>query len=229
MTTRSFACFGFCAAMLLLVGCTTWVNIPPQPGDTAIHNPNNANVVKLETAALQAVLKDRPLAQPVHVILPAGTTRATYERVRMNLGPVTDVVYGPQVDATSVLNVQAIRIRALRGEVDIVRTLPGGIPQLVTARMADDLVAGWHLESLRVWRGSMSASSVRPTPQQQAEMVAFLSGQPLTEEVEQQLFEAEVLEAEVLETDEPVLLETLPSQAPPSVQVREVDIVEVTY
>lgn len=140
-----------------LVGCQgpAYVNIPPQKGDVASHNPNGRTVRAVVVAVIDAVIQQTPLDGPVALGLPEGAEMLTYEAVADLVA--SEVVPAPPADEAEAgtmarLSVTQVRVRGNRAEVDAVRAAPGADEQLVTATASWDPFGGWHVERIRPWR-----------------------------------------------------------------------------
>lgn len=143
----------------LTVGCAEWVNIPPIPGGAARNDPNLSDVMDVEAEALAVVMQKLPSDGPTRVILPKGSTKFTYARVLNKVGRSTVM---PDENAPTTLDVQTVRIRTIKAWVDIQRTSESRIPQLLTVHLKHDLVSGWYLERMRVWRGTVNPNTQPP-------------------------------------------------------------------
>ena len=75
-------------ALVLLGGCATYVNIPPQSGDVAGHDPNGDTVLKVELQALRRLEEDRAPTKVYRVVLPLGTSGASYDAVVPQISPL---------------------------------------------------------------------------------------------------------------------------------------------
>lgn len=159
---------------LMLGACgtaPTYINIPAQPGDMARHDPNSTIIRRVVTLAGQAIIQQTPITGPVIVTLPTGTTRMTYAAVLPEIG---DLALDPdfkEAEIDTFLAVSAVRLRGDRGQIDLVRTLPGQPPQLVTVSLRWMPISGWHSEQVRTWRGPVPADTVLPEPPPPAPIV----------------------------------------------------------
>ncbi len=136
----------------LLTGCSTYVNIPPQSGDVAINNPNMKDVLNVESKALSAVVADRPLNGGYNVQLPEGTSDKSYDFVVGSL----DEHAGRAGDGNlPTLHVAQVRVRGMKGEVDVVRpsdtTKVDSPSQLVTVYLNWHFFDGWMVDRVRPW------------------------------------------------------------------------------
>ncbi len=176
--TRWFFCTVLLAA---LAACTppTYINIPPEKGDVALSNPNAGNVQQIIVASVRRVLEHDPLGKPYELRLPEGTTPETYALVVTQLGAdalvpsdvpsVTvgedgKVVQGSRTTPTPggsgggdslgrfpTVEVRSIRMRAARGQVDVVRPSMSG-RSLVTVYLDWEAGFGWAAGRVRAWR-----------------------------------------------------------------------------
>ena len=167
------------------VGCTgrmappTYINIPQQAGDVAFGNPNAKNVRQIMTLAVQKALEAEPLGGPYELLLPAGTSPATYALVTHALGgdalvpgnvpaiavdedgkfvvpegepDPADVVAQPMLlGEFPTVEVRAIRVRSAKGEVDVVRPSNTG-RNLQEVMLEWEAGFGWYAKRVRPWR-----------------------------------------------------------------------------
>lgn len=141
---------------LALAGCA-YVNIPPQQGDLAWHDPNNQTVREVLTRTLKAVLDEQPIEGRFVVLMPDGSSAEPY----INLNRVLEN-YDPKAwkqvlitDATPAIHIKQIRIRASEAQVDLVRetnpTQPDPHNQLITTQLYWQAPDGWFAHRVRRW------------------------------------------------------------------------------
>ena len=153
------------AAGLCAAGCAapSYTNIPPLPGDTALHTPNDWNVLRVEQAALAHVLEKRPPAGRYAITLPQGTSSRSTNWMIHHLPPggETDDAAGP----IPVYEVAQVQIRGLDARVDIVRPAPSGGEQLVSVFLDTD-IQGWYATRDREWHMAVDRALrlARPGP-----------------------------------------------------------------
>ena len=136
--------------LFLLVGCTTYYNYPPQPGDLAVPNPEDGTAVDVQASAVSAAVVDRPLGARANLALPPGTGALSRAKV---LAAAGDALYADQHPDAPTIEVRQVRIRGRLAEVDIVRPASVGGPlQLVTVYLNWEPIAGWQSSRLRYWR-----------------------------------------------------------------------------
>ena len=163
---RSFFKLAFlCVALSgALVGCTSYSNIPAQAGDVARNDPNDVAVQEVQIASLAAVATDANMTHPFEVLLPQGSTVATYRNVVpkvSNSATSASMETGTTQPASTlpVLEVRRLRIRGWVAQVDIIRPFaasqPDGLKQLVTVDLKWSPFSEWHVEGVRVWRISV--------------------------------------------------------------------------
>ncbi len=142
-------------ACLLAAGCQTYVNIPPQAGDLANHEPNGATVRKILVEAVPAALEDGGIQQPVQVMLPAGMNKLSYNQILTAIGDQAVSPFDEEAQASvdAVVFAKSVRIRGNLAEVDIARPIGDGIDQLVTVYLRWKPLAGWQAQRVHVWRG----------------------------------------------------------------------------
>lgn len=143
------------ALALALGGCATYVNIPAQSGDVAGHDTNVKRVLEVQLAALSAVHEMRPAPGPFRVVLPAGTSDASYQALVPKISDQATWSSDEVAPGAYVLQAKQVRIRGWYAQVDIVRpataTTPDGPKQLVTVNLRSDPVVGWHADGIKVW------------------------------------------------------------------------------
>lgn len=159
----SVACF---VAVCIGTGCATYVNIPPQPGDVARHDPNDLSIVQAMGEALNAAVVDQPIQGRYAIVLPEGVSADSYKVVAARLGEAA--VWPGDVERPDIplVEVKEVRIRGLSAQVDIVRpTSPtvGAPGQVVTVYLQQNPVTGWHVEQVRIWRANVQ-DVLTPTP-----------------------------------------------------------------
>ncbi len=139
-----------------LAGCGQYVNIPQDPGDVAAHSPNLLNARQTAVAAVQAVLEDRPLGRPYRLVLPVGSSDATYAYAMGQLG--ADASWSDQAPPADipVIDVRHIRIRSWLAQVDVIRPVdarqPGGMQQLMSVYLKFDWGRSWYVDRMHLWR-----------------------------------------------------------------------------
>ena len=149
-----------------MTACATYVNIPPQSGDVATHNPNLTTVRTVQEKALQAVLNATTSMRPVQVILPVGVTSETYKTISSKLDPQAS--WSEEEDTLPdhwPIRVSQVRVRGWLAQVDVARptdpgqdTSPG---QLVTVYLKWDPVTGWYVQRLRPWHMALDEAMER--------------------------------------------------------------------
>ena len=145
---------------VVVPGCTTptYINIPGQASDIARNDPNGRNVVDLMAKAIEAsVQAEGGLGDGAYeILLPAGSTQATYEQVvlRVGGGAITpDTLRESPVPSVAVAGV---RVRNRDAEVDLVRPSPTG-RAAVTVELFWYYGDGWAVERVRPLRLSVEA------------------------------------------------------------------------
>ena len=138
------------ATSLFTCGCVAnYVNVPPQPGDTAFHNPDLIPVPELMTDALTWVTAKYPVDPPYAVNLPPGTGHATYVRVVEDGTRGRGVPMSPEVEGLPTYHVAAVRIRGTRATVDVV--LPEGLDAVACTVTLRSTIYGWRIQDSRSW------------------------------------------------------------------------------
>ena len=143
--------------MLALSGCMTYVNIPPQDGDLASHNPNHPAVCEVLGEALPAIVNAYPVEGQFAILLPDKTTAKTYGQVAEKTGE--NALWPGNHDRTEIpiLDVRQIYIRGQQARVDVVRPVEtadktGTIDQVVTVELFWHPLQGWLPKRVRAWR-----------------------------------------------------------------------------
>ncbi len=144
-------------------GCAPYVNIPPQAGDVALHNANLATVQDVTIAAVRALLDQQPIVGPYTLVLPRGTSPASYQRVTAALGENATT----EVNAERpIVEVRQLRIRADKAEVDIVtpadRYEPRGQGRLTTVYTTWKPFTGWEVNRLHSWTALVEIEEPAP-------------------------------------------------------------------
>jgi hypothetical protein len=158
MVRSTLAAFAL-SLTLLATGCATYVNIPPHPGDVAVHNPNEENVQNVMVAAARAALAERSIDGPFQVVLPPGTLPTTYDAVLPRIhSKATWSPDGPR-EGQATVEIRELRIRGSSAEVDVIRPWdpkePAGYQQLLTVELSWDPAAKWQADRVVGWRTSV--------------------------------------------------------------------------
>ena len=142
---------------IMFFGCVTYVNIPPQDGDIATHNPNDTVVREVLVESLRAIAKQYPFEGEFAILLPAETSSETYGKVATSTSE--NALWPGNKDRTDlpILDVRQIRIRGQQARVDVVRPLNSHDPvdlaeQVVTAELFWHPLQGWLIRRIRAWR-----------------------------------------------------------------------------
>ena len=172
MHARNSLSMSFLLSTAAIAGCAMYVNIPPQPGDLARHDPNLENVFYVEKQAMQAVLDEQPPHGPYQLILPEGTVPITYDAIAAQLEPQADWSSEGPIENHAQIHVSKVRIRSWRAQVDIVRPsdpeILEGPAQLVTVYLKWDPLAGWNVNRYRPWSLPLDEAMVRRHAEAQA-------------------------------------------------------------
>lgn len=123
MSIRPFALVPSALLVLaLLPACQqsfAYINIPADHGDVARNDANGGNVPAIEAAALKALAISQKAKAPVTLLLPPGSTYATYQKVAAKAGDVFVLPEFAPADAP-VYEVRALRVRGGEAQVDMV-------------------------------------------------------------------------------------------------------------
>jgi len=175
---------------LTVCACSPYVNIPSQPGDTfASNNPNNENVQDVVVAAIQSVIKQRPIQGSYQVVLPRGTDPVTYAKLLPRLGEHAMWSSSGVTGDSPVIEIRHVRIRGTEAAVDVLRPasqdINAGKPtELVTVNMTRYIPGGWAAKRIRIWRGDVD-EALRISAGQPAADTPMPDEQPAPAEAEQ--------------------------------------------
>lgn len=143
------------AACMWLGGCAAYVNIPPQAGDIAVHDPNRDNVRDVLTAALTYAVAGTDDGE-VYIQLPAASNAETYSHMLPTISPSAVWSPDPPEEGQAVFDVRQVRIRGWKAEVDIIQpedmANPDGLQQVVTYYLRQAPFGDWSVQRRRVWR-----------------------------------------------------------------------------
>ncbi len=144
--------------LLCATACTTYVNIPAQPGDLAAHDPNDPTVREVVSEALYAVTTHRSIDGPVAFIMPDGTASRHFVRGArhapdLSVG-VSEAINVDEITGPS-LEVKQVKIRGWSASVDILyRVDPRQLhtdDQLATVELEWQTLQGWTARRTRFW------------------------------------------------------------------------------
>ena len=142
-----------------LAGCAQYVNIPPQKGDMAYHDPNSKHCRQVMLAALQRVVELRPINESFQIMLPVGTVPATYGLILPQVSEQAMWSSDGRTKDIPVVAVTQVRIRGRRAEVDVARPAYSGeapgVAQITTAYLQYQALAktsNWYVTRVREWR-----------------------------------------------------------------------------
>ena len=157
MTTKCVPIILLLILAACIAGCGHYVNIPPQQGDFAFHNPNRKAPSVVMLLALQKVLEDQPIQGQFQVIMPVGTTPQTYATILPQLGENAMWSSDGQARQIPMVMVDQIRIRTTHAQVDVIRPYEAGktalARQLVTVYLKYDPISKWYVTRMKQWRG----------------------------------------------------------------------------
>ncbi len=138
------------ACGLMLTGCTTWVNIPAQRGDMAVHNPNDRTAREVMAMALARVVVDNDQPAPYAIDLPDGAHGSTYQQIIAKL-PEGAAPRDDAAAAVPVYRVKQVQVRGWQGQVDLIPPSTGGSAQLMSVYLKRDW-HGWFATRTHLWR-----------------------------------------------------------------------------
>jgi hypothetical protein len=138
------------AAGLTMTGCTTWVNIPPQGNELAVHSANDLVVREVMVASLAGALQTYPPQGQYVIVLPEGASLETYNDVLTHLPEGAGRVADEQ-GLLPVYEVGRVAVRGFEADVDVVWSSARGPDEAVTVYLKRDW-DGWYVTRKRVWR-----------------------------------------------------------------------------
>lgn len=159
------------AMMLSACGGPTYVNIPPQKGDLARHDPNSDVVREVIAEAVRGLMLEQPVTTPVAIVLPEGSSVLSHADVARRVGEGAVSPYDPEVEPAATVEAREIRIRGKTAAVDVIAPGRGGISHLTTVHLEWAPFGGWKAERIRTWRGGVQ--QILPSHGVQAAPVAI--------------------------------------------------------
>ncbi|MHC4994451.1 MAG: hypothetical protein ACYTGQ_05295, partial [Planctomycetota bacterium] len=166
-------------AIVAATGCAapSYINIPPLPGDTALHSPNGWVVRDVMVESLNRALKTFPPNGPYDVAFPPGVTDTSRDLMLAGLSP--NQPEGPNPDAP-LYRVAQVWVRGLSARVDIVVPNVAGEARLVSVACTTD-IEGWYAKpNPRVWRVPVPEALrlARPVDNQELDVQAPATPEP---------------------------------------------------
>ena len=156
MTIRRVSIVLLLAWAACVAGCSHYVNIPPQRGDFAFHDPNSRAARSVMLVALQKAMEDRPMEGPFQVILPVGTMKDTYARILPQLGVQAMWASDGRTRDMPIVKIDQVLIRGTHAEIDVIRPVladdGSAGRELVTVSLLYDPVSKWYATRLKEWR-----------------------------------------------------------------------------
>jgi hypothetical protein len=152
---------------LFLCGCTPWATYPPIEGAVDISNPALAPIPELMTGAVRHVREQDGGEGEIVLNLPEGTPAKVYDAVIERLQTARPMQAGDK----GAYHVEAVRVRAMDAEVDVIHPGNGGAPELMTIYFRQHLLEGWQVKWHRRWRLRIEAPEahyVPPPPPEEA-------------------------------------------------------------
>lgn len=136
--------------MLASAGCTSWVNIPPEQGDTAIHAVNLPPVPGVMASAVSYAVEQYPANGTIAVSLPAPASERCFSVVLGRVGKGA-VAWRGSDDLRTAYRVLSVRIRGNSASVDVL--LPTSVDLLDGKYLLEvNLVGqfdGWSVRSVK--------------------------------------------------------------------------------
>lgn len=146
---------------LILPGCSGWATYPPIEGATQIGHPKLEPVPSIMAEAIRYA-HDRYLHDGEIVFnLPEGCGSEVYESVKLRLNsPARPLLEAGQ----PAVHVNAVRIRAMDAQVDVVYPRSDGHYELVTLFMRQKFLHKYEVRDTRLWRIHVSPPQPRYEP-----------------------------------------------------------------
>ena len=136
--------------MLSAGGCASWVNIPPEEGDTAIHAVNLPPVPGVMASAVSYAVEQYPAKGTIAVALPAPASERCFAVVLDRVGKRA-MAWGGGKGLRSAYRVLSVRIRGNSASVDVLLPTSVGLldgKYLLEVNLAGQL-DGWSVRSAR--------------------------------------------------------------------------------
>ena len=159
MTTNRVFAVSMLLSMLFHLGCATYVNIPPQRGDVAWHNPNNPNVLSVEAEAIKAAVVDWEIDEPYTVKVLPNTEPLKYFAMMRHIGHHATV---DEIENGATIEVKQLYIRGMTAKVDLLRSPSKNAamtsdakdrdPRLVSVHLEWLPINGWQAKHVKVWQ-----------------------------------------------------------------------------
>lgn len=162
--TRKCAMVGVLATMLgvISVGCTPLTTYPTIE-ESIVNQPTYEPIPTLISEAVRhAHAEWGPAGSYPIVNLPAGAPTSLYEKVMNDLANQARIMTRADEPA---IHVTEVRVRGLKGEVDLLTPLSDGRHELVTVSLERKAYTTWSVDRTRVWRvrvDDIPAPSYRP-------------------------------------------------------------------
>ena len=148
------------ALAFFLCGCTPWATYPPIEGAVDISNPALAPIPELMADAVRYVREQDGEEGEIAINLPEGTPAKVYDAVIERLATARPMQAGEK----RAYHVEAVRVRAMDAEVDVIHPGNGGAPELMTVYFNQNLLEGWQVKWHRRWRLRIEAPEAHYVP-----------------------------------------------------------------
>ncbi|MDY7110156.1 MAG: hypothetical protein SYC29_16115 [Planctomycetota bacterium] len=146
--------------IFVLCGCTPWATYPPIEGAVDISNPALAPIPRLMADAVRYVHTLEGGEGEIALNLPEGTSATVYDEVIERLEAARPM----QAGNTQAYHVEAVRVRGLDAEVDVIHPGAGGVPELMTVYFNQTFAEGWRVKWHRRWRLRIEAPEAHYVP-----------------------------------------------------------------
>lgn len=131
-----------------LTGCTPWATYPSVEGSVDMSNPELTPIPELMSMAIRETHERDGRDEGIVFNLPPGTPPVVFDRVAFLLGTGRPMEYAGE----PAIHVVEVRVRTTDSQVDVIHLNAGGVPEEMTISFRQNLLRGFHVESVRPWR-----------------------------------------------------------------------------
>lgn len=152
-----------CLALGLMMtpGCSGWATYPPIEGATQLGHPKLEPVPTIMAEAVRYAHNRYVRTDEIIFNLPEGTPPEIYDSVILRLGGNARPLLEP---GTPAVHVNAVRVRALEAQADVVYPRPDGHYELVTLYMRQKFLHKYEIRDTRLWRIQVTPPQPRYEP-----------------------------------------------------------------
>jgi hypothetical protein len=165
---------GAIAAAFICAGCTPWATYPPVEGSVDMSSSSLSPIPELMAEAIWYAHARDGRGDEIVFNLPEGTPQDVYGRIQKRLEGGRPM---REIDEPAY-HVVEVRVRTVDSEVDVIHPDNDGNPQQITIAFRQNLLTGFRVERVRVWRYHVEAPPPHyrfPEPEE-AEEVAVEDG-----------------------------------------------------